>query len=97
MFGLVVCLNNFHQNYKNFEEVVKDLSLQYALEGHDKHGDYYGYSGYNTLEACLKAAHNIKCVANKYIKIFYVCVFEDTYAFFGPDMNESKILFKSSI
>ena len=97
MFGLVVRLNNFHQNYGKFEEAVKDLSLQYALEGHDEYGDYYGYSGYDTLEACLKAAHDIKCVANKYILIFHICVFENTYAFFGPDMNESKILLKSSV
>jgi hypothetical protein len=97
MFGLVVCLNNFRQNYGKFEEAVKGLSLQYGLESHDKYGDYYGYSGYNTLEACLKAAHDIKCVANKYIKIFYVCMFEDAHAFFGPDMNKSEILFKSSV
>lgn len=97
MFGLVVCLNNFHQNYGKFEEAVKNLSLQYGLESHDEYGDYYGYSGYNTLEACLKAAHDIKCVANKYIKIFYVCTFENIHAFFGPDMNKSEILFKSSV
>lgn len=97
MFGLVVCLNNFRQNYGKFEEAVKGLSLQYGLESHDKYGDYYGYSGYNTLEACLKAAHDIKCVANKYIKIFYICMFEDSHAFFGPDMNKSEILFKSSV